>query len=244
MANTNPYYQDQFSGQPGQTAKAEQVDTEFQGAQSGFDGVFADVTRAIKGAAGEDLPALPSAASRAGLWLKFDSSGNPVVVTTPLNVRGEWAPNTNYQVGDAYTGYPNGTLYYVQTAYTSGATFGSVDAANTVILSHLGGLFFTTPVIVAAPSGGVTVAAVAGSNYGCDTSAGHITLNLPTAAIGDSPVSLTYLAGAASTVTVNSAPGQFIAGTTQTQLVMDLTGFSVSLQYWGPTYGWRPRVMG
>jgi hypothetical protein len=241
MPATNPYYQDQFTGQPGQNAKAEQVNSEFQGVQSGFDGVNGDILRAIKGAIGETLNDLPAAVSRAGLWLKFDAEGQPTLATTPLNVRGMWAASTAYNVGDAFNAEPNGTLYYVMTAYTSGATFGATDLANTQKIVDLTGLFFTTPVVV---TGTATVAAQAGKNYGCDSSGGNITINLPTATLGDSPVSLTYLAGAASTVTVNAAAGQHINGVTQTQLVMDLTGFSTSLQYWGPSYGWRVRTMG
>lgn len=242
MASTNPYYQDNFTGQPGQSAKAEQVNSELTGVQAGFDGVSADVKRALLATVGEALNNLPNAAARAGLWLKFDVNGQPVLASTPLNVRsGGWAANTVYAVGDAYTSSPNGTLYYVKTAYTSGATFGATDLANTTVLSNLGGLYFSTPTIVSGPA---TTATTVSKNYGCDSTGGNLIFNLPSAALGDSPVSFTYLAGAASTVTINAAAGQYINGSTETQLVMDTTGFSTSLQYWGATYGWRVRTMG
>jgi hypothetical protein len=241
MPATNPYYQDQFTGQPGQSAKAEQVNSELQGVQSGFDGVNVDIVRALKAPSGETLADMPNAAARAGLWLRFDTNGNPEVVTTPLNVRGNWVANTAYGVGDAYNSTPNGTLYYVNTAYTSGATFGATDLANTSIMVNLTGLFFTTPVVVTGPA---TTVCAAGKNYGCNSIGGALTFTLPTAALGDSPVSFTYLGGAASTVTINAAAGQFINGVSQTSLVMDITGFSTSLQYWGASYGWRVRTMG
>lgn len=241
MPATNPYYQDQFTGQPGQSAKAEQVNSELQGVQSGFDGVNIDILRALKCPAGESPIDLPDAATRAGLWLRFDIDGNPEVVTTPLNVRGNWVGNTTYGVGDAYNSTPNGSLYYVKTAYTSGATFGATDLANTSIIVNLTGLFFTTPVVMVGPA---SATCAAGKNYGCDTAGGALTFTLPTAALGDSPVSFTYLAGASSTVTINAAAGQFINGTSQTQLIMNITGFSTSLQYWGASYGWRVRTMG
>lgn len=241
MPATNPYYQDQFTGQPGQSAKAEQVNSELQGVQSGFDGVNVDILRALKVAVGETLNDLPNAAARAGLWLRFDANGQPEVVTTPLNVRGNWLASTAYAVGDAYNSTPNGSLYYVKTAYTSGATFGATDLANTVIIVNLTGLFFTTPVVVVGPA---TTTCAAGKNYGCNSAGGNLTFNLPTSALGDSPISFTYLSGSASTVTINAAAGQFINGTSQTQLVMNLTGFSTSLQYWGASYGWRVRTMG
>lgn len=244
MPVTNPYYEEQFAGQAGQNAKAEQVKSEFDGVQAGFDGVLAVDKAAVQGQPGETLTLLPNAAARANKWVKFDASGNPIIVTAPFNFRGGWAASTVYADGDAFNAAPNGSLYYVTTPYTSGSTFGSTDLANTTVIVNLTGLFFTTPTQVIAISGGTTVAAAAGNTYGCDSTAGSITLNLPTATLGDSPVSLTWLGGSASTVTVNSASGQFIDGTSQTQLVMDLTGFSTSLQYWGSAYGWRPRVMG
>lgn len=45
-----------------------------------------------------------------------------------LNWRGAWTPNTAYAKNDAYT--YSGISYVVLTAYTSGASYGSLDTAN------------------------------------------------------------------------------------------------------------------
>lgn len=242
---TNPYYQEAFQGQAGQNAKAEQVKSEFDGVQSGFDAVLLVNQHAIAVPTSDPaLNLLPTAASRANQWLRFDVNGQPILVSNPFNFRGAWNATTVYHVGDAFTAAPNGSTYYVTTQYTSGSSFGATDLANTSIMVNLGGLYFTTPQTVIGASGGSTIATVGGITYGLDSTAGNITVNLPTANVGDSPVSLTYLAGAASSVTVNSTGGQFINGNTQTQVIMDITTYSCSWQYWGSTYGWRVRTMG
>jgi hypothetical protein len=244
---TNPYYQQAFTGSAGQTARAEAVTTEYESVQAGFDGVWAAVQQAIhSGTAGEILTTLPNAASRINKYLKFDASGNPIVVSSPLNVRGMWAASTAYAVGDAYNSTPNGSLYFVQIAYTSGATFGATDLANTEVIVNLSGLLFTDPTVVTGPT---TQAMVAGNTYGTDSRAGNIVLNLPTASVGDSPVNVTYLAGTltgSQLVTINVASGQFfgLAANNITQITLDITQANFSMQYWGATFGWQLRTMG
>src|SRR5579864_653851 len=183
---SNPYYQDQFQGQAGQTAKAEQVQSEYQGVQAGFDAVYL-VNQHQLGVPTTDpvLNLLPAAGVRANQWVKFDSTGQPIVAASPLNVRGAWAPATLYRVGDAYTSSPNGSLYYVTTQYTSGATFGATDLANTTVLVNLGGLYFVRNQLVTSAG---TLNAVDGGSYLIDSSAGNIVIQLPTeSALGNSP---------------------------------------------------------
>lgn len=241
---TNRFYQDQFAGQDGQTARAEQVNSELQGVQAGFDGVQQDLGAAISAPFTEALNQLPAAASRANLWLRFDVNGQPVVVNAPLNVRGMWAASTSYAVGDAFNASPNGTLYYVRTAYTSGATFGATDLADTSILVNLGGVFFSQYQIVTGPA---TVAAVAGGSYACDSTGGNITINLPTGNLGDSPVNVTNIGGSltgSQLLTINSTGGQYLMGATQSSMTVDVVNASVSMFYTNSTYGWRLRTMG
>lgn len=240
MPVTNPFYQNTFSGAAGQIARAEDVDSQLGGIQAAFDAMLAT----IRGQTGETMGTLPDAASRANLWLKFDASGNPVVVTTPLNVRGNWQANTAYSIGDAYNASPNGSLYYVLTAYTSGATFGSTDIANTEVVVSLAGLFFCNYTIVSGPA---TITAVSGNSYLLDSSGGNITVNLPTGVLGASPINITYLNGTltgSQLQTVVSATGEFIMGSTENTLSMDTVNYSVSLFYSNATYGWRLRTMG
>lgn len=245
MPATNPYYQDQFQGQPGQTARAEQVKSELDGVQAGFDGVLASVNQTLRGQAGETLNQLPIAATRANQWVRFDASGNPIVVANPFNFRGAWTASTLYHVGDAFTAAPNNSTYYVTTQYTSGASFGSTDLANTSIMVNLTGLYFVNNQIVATPG---TLNAVDGGSYLLDSSAGNIIVQLPSeSALGTSPINLTHVGGSLGTgeaISVQSASGQYIMGASQNVLNMTVANFSASLMWGGATYGWRLRTMG
>lgn len=246
MPSTNPYYTDSFSGQPGQTARAESVDTELSGVQAGFDGVYADVLRAIKGQAGETVNALPIAASRANMWLRFDDSGQPTVSPSPFNYRGAWTASTLYLVGDAYSAAPNGSLYYVVTQYTSGTTFGATDLANTHKIVDLTGLYFAS--YNSVTTGGNTINAVNGGSYAVDSSLGNIVINLPTeTALGGSPINITVVGGAlvsGQLITIQSAAGQYIMGNSNNAINVDVANASVSLFWAGAPYGWRLRTMG
>lgn len=243
---SNPYYQNNFSGQPGQTARAEAVSTETGGIQAGFDGVNADVLRSLKGALGETLNALPPAANRQNKWMRFDANGQPVIVNAPFNYRGQWAPTTLYLVGDAYNAAPNGSLYYVQTQYTSGASFGATDTANATKIVDLTGLFFSAYKTIT--TGPATITATDGSSYAVDASLGDITINLPVESVlGNSPINVTVVGGALTTgqlVTINAGAGQFIMGNTNNAVNVDVANASVSMFWAGAPYGWRLRTMG
>jgi hypothetical protein len=243
---TNPYYTDNFSGQPGQTARAESVNTELTGIEAGFDGVNADVLRSIKTQPGDTLTALPAAASRLNKWLKFDGTGQPTLANTPLNVRGAWVALTAYAVGDAFNAAPNGSLYYVHTAYTSGASFGALDLSNTQDIANFGGLYFAA--YASVTTGPATITAVDGGSYAVDSTAGNIVINLPTETVmGNSPINVTIVGGSLGSgqlVTLNAAAGQFIMGNSNASVAMDVANASVSMFWAGATYGWRLRTMG
>lgn len=246
MPVSNPYYQDNFSGQPGQTARSESVDTELQGVQSGFDGVYADTNRAIKAPTGETLTDLPAAASRVNKWLKFDANGQPLLANTPLNVRGAWTASTLYAVGDAFNAAPNGSLYYVNSSYTSGASFGSTDLAHTTDIANFGSLYFAA--YASVTTGPATITALDGGSYAVDSTAGNIIINLPTeTTMGNSPINITLVGGSltgSQLVTLNAASGQFIEGTSNATINFDVQNASVSLFWAGSAYGWRLRTMG
>lgn len=243
---SNPYYTEAFGGQPGQTAKAEQVTSEFLGVQAGFDAVYLINQHQITVPSSDPtLNQLPAAGTRANQWLKFDANGQPILAASPLNPRGAWAPTTLYNVGDAYTAAPNGSLYYVKTQYTSGASFGATDTTNTTVLVNLQGLYFVNNVLVTGPA---TLNAVDGGSYLIDSSGGNITINLPTeSVVGNSPINLTYVGGTLTSgqlQTIVSASGQFIMGNTNNTVNQDVTNYSVSLMWAGAPYGWRLRTMG
>jgi hypothetical protein len=246
MPATNPYYTDNFSGQPGQTARAEAVDTELSGIQAGFDGVNVDVERSIKTQPGDILVALPAAASRLNKWLKFDATGQPTLANTPLNVRGAWTALTSYAVGDAFNAAPNGSLYYVNTAYTSGATFGALDLSKTTDIANFGGLYFAN--YSSITTGPATITAVDGGSYAVDSTGGNIVINLPTESVlGNSPINVTVVGGSLTSgqlVTINAAPVQYIMGSSNGSINVDVANASVSMFWAGPGYGWRLRTMG
>lgn len=238
---SNPYYTNSFAGVTGQTARAEDVNAQFAGAQSGFDGVSADVTRALKGQPAETLNALPVAATRALKWLSFDATGQPLLSPAPYNFRGAWQPTTLYNVGDIVTEAPNNSLYACNTQHTSGATFVGTDWT---IFVNLNGLFFASYQIVNGP---ITQNATAGQSFFANSVSGNVLIQLPTATLGDSPINVTWVAGnllTGQTLIIQSASGQFIEGTTQTQLQIDTSPASITLAYAGGTYGWKLRTMG
>lgn len=234
----NPYYTEAFSGQPGQTARAESVTSEFLGVQAGFDGVSADINRSIKGAANETLNALPVAASRANKWVRFDSAGQPIVVNAPFNWRGYWAPSTLYYVGDVVQIGVHKSLVYCTVQHTSGLTYAGT---NWSLFIDLTGVMFTQYYLITAA--GSTQLATGDAAF-IDSTAGAATLLLPASPnLGDSPVTVTYVAGPTSSVTISAGTNK-IMGTTDGTMVMDVTNFSVTLSWAGAAYGWRARTMG
>ena len=62
---------------------------------------------------------LPTAASRAGKTLAFDSDGNPTVGEDIGNWRGNWAASVSYTVRDLVKDPTNDNVYRVNTAHTS-----------------------------------------------------------------------------------------------------------------------------
>jgi hypothetical protein len=62
---------------------------------------------------------LPTAASRSGKVLAFDSDGNPVVGDDIGNWRGNWAASVSYTVRDLVKDPTNDNVYRVNTAHTS-----------------------------------------------------------------------------------------------------------------------------
>lgn len=240
----NPYYTNAFAGQPGQTARAEDVSGQFQAVQAGFDGVLASVNHAIIApAADPTLNLLPVAASRANQWLRFDANGQPLTVNAPFNWRGLWAPTTQYYVGDVVQIGTHQNLMYCTTQHVSAANY-PADATNWSTFIDLTGIQWWNYYIV--NSAGTTNLAVGDSVF-VDSSGGNIILQLPTGVLGQSPINITHVAGSlgtGQTITIQSAAGQFIMGNSQNQVTVDVVNASMSLAYCNATLGWRLRTMG
>lgn len=238
---TNPFYQNTFNGLPGQIARAESVDAQCGGVQAGFDGVNVELQACLQGQPNEVLNLLPAAAARANKTLLFDASGQPIVQFSGLNWRGMWQPSTTYNVGDLVQSALHQSLYYCTAVHTSGATF---NPANWSVFIDLTGMAWFNYVVHTGPA---TINAAAGDAWAVDCTGGAVVLNLPAAPnAGDSPVSVTHIGGSltgSQTITVSSG-ANFIMGTTQNTLVVDVQNASMSFFYCGPAYGWRLRTMG
>lgn len=239
---TNPYYTENFAGQAGQTARAEEVTSEFDGVQQGFDAVAVDASRAIKAPAGETLADLPAAATRANTWLRFDSDGNPVSVNAPFNWLGLWQAGVTYNVGDVIQQDIHRSLYYCNIQHTSGVSFDPSKWATFIDLS--GVAFFDYRLVNSAGASSL----LAGDSVFVDSTGGNVVLNLPAnPALGDSPINITHVGGSLAsghTIQIVTAAGTYFAGNTETTLNLDVANASFSLSYAGPAYGWRLRVMG
>lgn len=237
---SNPYYEDTFSGQPGQTARAEAVTQQLDAIQSGFDGVLADVNRTLKGQPGETLNPLVAAANRANQWLRFDASGQPIVVNAPFNWTGYWQPNTLYHVGDVMQPAAHQSLMYCTVQHTSGSVYSATDWS---VFIDLTGVPFNNYGLINAAG---TTQLNKGDSWFVDCSAGAITLNMPAnPVLGDNPVNITHVGGSLSgsqTLTLY-APGGF-QGNTNTTITVDVQNASMTIAYAGVNYGWRLRTMG
>lgn len=76
-----------------------------------------------------------------------------------------------------------------------------------------------------------------------DASGGARVINLPASpSVGDEPISVTQIAGAASQVTIGRN-GNLIMGAAS-DLVLDIANASVVLYWSGATYGWRLGIIG
>jgi len=127
---TNPLYNENFQGQAGQTARADQVKDELAAVASAFDTVNSVQNSAIKGPLGETLAPLPSAVNRAGLFMRFNNvTGQPEAVAAGFTWKGAWAHDTVYVVGDVASSDPSGTVYVATVSHTS-ASSGSIDLAK------------------------------------------------------------------------------------------------------------------
>lgn len=233
----NPYFTENFQGQEGQTARADQVRNELIATESGFDGVNADVNRTVKGAVGETLAALPNAATRALKFLRFDAAGNPIAVQSGFTWRGDWAQSTIYAVGDVVRQGVYGSLFITTTAHTSSTSF---NAANFSVLIDLTGLNVIRNEIKTA-----SFTAIVGGDYAVDSSGGNVVITLPAApTILDAPINITHIGGtlgAGQTITV-ARNGKLIMGLAE-DLTIDAPNTSVSFMFIDDARGWRLRVL-
>ncbi len=88
-----------------------------------------------------------------------------------------------------------------------------------------------------------TTAVVAGDAILADKSSGNISLTLPAApSIGDEPITVTHIAGASNTLTLDRNGNNVMA--LAEDLVIDTAFASVVLYWGGATPGWRLGIIG
>lgn len=235
---TNPYYNEDFQGQAGQTARAEHVREELASIGAGFDQAYAVDARALRAPVGELLNDLPSVVARAGLFLRFNINGHPECVQSGFTWRGDWANATTYTVGDVARYGPYGSLYICVTSHVSSG--GVIHPTSFAILIDLTGLNIIRNEIKTS-----SFTAVAGGDYMVDSSSGNITITLPAApSILDAPINITHIGG-------SLASGQLITVARNGKPIMSLTedlsvnsaNASFSLMFADNSKGWRLRVL-
>lgn len=235
----NPYYDNNFTGAAGQTARAEQVNSELESIESAFDVAYDSDNCSLRGQSGETMNRLPAAVARAGLFLRFDASGQPVLVQSGFTWRGDWAVSTIYALGDVVRTGTYGSLYICTTPHTSAAS-GTIDLTKFEVLIDLTG---SNIIRNELKTGSFT--AVVGGDYMVDSSAGNVTITLPAApTILDAPINITHVGGSLASgqlITV-ARNGLRIMGLTQ-DLTFDKANASISLMYCDATRGWRLRVL-
>lgn len=234
----NRYYNEQFQGQAGQTARAEHVKVELSTIDAGFQMVEAEQDRSLR-APDDDaaLQPLPTAASRAGRFLRFDENGQPIAVQSGFTWRGWYAPGVQYANGDVFKHGPYGSLYIVTDAHLSGPT---PDTSRIDVMIDLTGLNIIRNEIKTS-----SFTAVPGGDYMVNSSGGNVVITLPAnPSILDAPINVTHIGGSLASgqaITV-ARNGHRIMGLTE-DLQVDTANASFSLMYADATRGWRLRVL-
>lgn len=233
----NPYYNPNFQGRAGQTARAEHVRAELDSVGTGFDLLHEIAKRAVLGAAGETLNALPNAAARAGRYLRFNAQGQPEAVQTGFTWKGNHTAGTAYEVGDVVRYGPYNSLYIAVSAHTAVAAISST--AFTVMIDLTGANIIRNEIRTGS------FLAIPGGDYLIDSSAGNVDVGLPVAAsILDAPINITHIGGSLAngqriTVVRN---GHRIMGLAE-DLQVDTVNASFSLMYADTARGYRLRVL-
>src|SRR3990167_9458515 len=180
---TNPYFNENFQGQAGQTARAEHVKSELTTIESGFDAVGLLLDRALRAPSGETLLDMPVVASRAGKFLRFNSVGQPEAVQSGFTWRGDHVNAINYAVGDVVRNGVYGSLYICTIAHLSTST---INLTSFDVMINLQGLNVIRNEIKTA-----SFTAELGGDYLVNSSGADVVVTLPAApTILDAPINI------------------------------------------------------
>lgn len=238
----NSFYNENFQGLAGQTARAEHVKDELAGIGSAFDAIEAIVNRSLRvveEVGADNLIDLPNIAARAGKFLRFNSVGQPEAVQSGFTWKGSWATSTAYQLGDVVKTGDYGSLYICTTAHTSAGS-GTIDLTKFEVMIDLTGLNKIANEIKTS-----SFTAVVGGDYMVDSSAGNVTITLPAAPIlQDAPINITHIGGslASGQLITIARNGKRIMGLEE-DMSIDAANTSVSFMWSNETKGWRLRVL-
>ena len=126
----NSYYTRTMNPQPTQRVGSNDLKSEFQSVEGGFDKVAADMLRTLKvPATTTDQLLNLTPASRANLVLAFDASGNPTAIAYG-RYRGDWVTGTAYVVSDYFRDPTTKNIYAVVLAHTAGVLVDDVAAGK------------------------------------------------------------------------------------------------------------------
>ena len=126
----NSYYNRTMNPQPTQRVGSNDIKSEFQSVQAGFDEVASDVARAVKlpvGTADQTIGLSP--ASRANLVLAFDASGGITAISYG-RYRGDWTTETAYVTSDYFRDPATKNIYSTVAAHTSGVLATDIAAGK------------------------------------------------------------------------------------------------------------------
>lgn len=233
----NPYYNENFQGQAGQTARADHVKSQLTAVGSGFDAIDQLFGRQLRVPPGETLLDMPALAARAGRFLRFNAAGNPETVQSGFTWRSDHAGSINYAVGDVVRAGIYGTIYICVVAHLS---TGTINLTNFAVMIDLQGLNIIRNVLITA-----SLTVVMGSDYMVNSSGGDVVVTLPAApSILDAPINITHVAGtlAAGQLITIARNGKLIMGLAE-DLSVNTVNASFSLMFANDALGWRLRVL-
>lgn len=210
----NSYYTRTMNPQPTQRVGSNDIKSEFQSVQAGFDGVAADAARAVKlpvGTADQTI-ALPPA-SRANLVLAFDASGNIAAVAGGGRFRGDWLTATAYVVSDYFRDPVSKNIYSVVTAHTSGVLVDDITDGRVQLAINVADAEAAKVAAQAAATTATTQAGIASSSATtATTKAGEAAASASTAS-----ASATAAGGSASSASTSAATATTQAGIATTK---------------------------
>ncbi len=249
MTQTNKYFEYTLDLIPGTTARSGDVDTGFNGAQTGFDGVEGDVFRGIRFTAdvtpGEsDFQISETPANRANKLLGFDANGMPAIIADAGSWSGDWATAQSYQAR-SFVRAPEShffSIYIARVAHTS-TDFATDLAANRwELMIDMEQIYKSRLRHQLIDDTDSPYDAIQGDDLMVDTSNGPVTINLPASPVITSPpVNIIHVDGDIVTNPITIARNGNPIMSLDEDMVVDVQNASFGLAFCNATLGWRVR---